>query len=145
MDEITITRAITESYTRELLDFLEVDVAIAGAGPSGPVAAYYLAKKGRKTVIYERKRSAGGGMWGGGMMFNRIVVQAEAKEILDELGGNGQRIPERLIRGRFRGSGINLLQSGDKSRRAHGRYLWRHATLGKKGDGTGRQPAGLRK
>lgn len=65
MDEITITRAITESYTRELLDFLEVDVAIAGAGPSGPVAAYYLAKKGRKTVIYERKRSAGGGMWGG--------------------------------------------------------------------------------
>jgi sulfide-dependent adenosine diphosphate thiazole synthase len=24
-------------------------------------------------------------MWGGGMMFNRIVVQSEAKSILDEI------------------------------------------------------------
>ena len=96
MDEITITRAITESYTRELLDFLEVDVAIVGAGPSGLVAAYYLAKKGKKTVIYERKLSAGGGMWGGGMMFNRIVVQAEAKEILDELGVTAKEYQQGL-------------------------------------------------
>lgn len=96
MDEITITRAITESYTRELLDFLEVDVAIVGAGPSGLVAAYYLAKKGKKTVIYERKLSVGGGMWGGGMMFNRIVVQAEAKEILDELGVTAKEYQQGL-------------------------------------------------
>ncbi|MDD5730939.1 MAG: sulfide-dependent adenosine diphosphate thiazole synthase, partial [Candidatus Omnitrophica bacterium] len=31
------------------------------------------------------KLSIGGGMWGGGMMFNEIVVQSQAKEILDEM------------------------------------------------------------
>lgn len=84
MDEIIISKAITESYTKELLDYMEVDVAIVGAGPSGLAAGYYLTKKGIKTAIYERKLSAGGGMWGGGMMFNKIVVQTEAKHILDE-------------------------------------------------------------
>lgn len=86
VDEIIISKAITESYTRDFLDFMEVDVAIVGAGPSGLVAAYYLARKGIKTAVYERKLSVGGGMWGGGMMFNRIVVQTEAKDILDEFG-----------------------------------------------------------
>ncbi|MDD4985238.1 MAG: sulfide-dependent adenosine diphosphate thiazole synthase [Dehalococcoidales bacterium] len=86
MDEIIISKAIMESYIKELLDSTEVDVAIVGAGPSGLVAGYYLAQRGVKTVIYERRLSVGGGMWGGGMMFNRIVVQAEAKGILDEFG-----------------------------------------------------------
>lgn len=86
MDEVIISRAITESYFKELLDFMEVDVAIAGAGPSGITAGYYLAKKKVKVAIFERKLSVGGGMWGGGMMFNKIVVQAEAKGILDEFG-----------------------------------------------------------
>lgn len=86
MDEVIITRAITESYIKDLLDASELDVAIAGAGPSGMVAAYYLAKNKVKVAIFERKLSVGGGMWGGGMMFNRIVVQSEAKDILDELG-----------------------------------------------------------
>jgi len=86
MDEITISRAITESYTKDFLDFMDVDVAIAGAGPSGMAAGYYLAKQGVKTAIFERRLSVGGGMWGGGMMFNRIVVQTEAKKILDEFG-----------------------------------------------------------
>ncbi len=86
MDEVTISKAITESYLKDLLDSMEVDVAIAGAGPSGMVAGYYLAKNKVKVAIFERKLSVGGGMWGGGMMFNRIVVQSEAKEILDELG-----------------------------------------------------------
>jgi thiazole biosynthesis enzyme len=86
VDEITISKAITESYTKELMEFMEVDVAIVGAGPSGLTAGYYLAKKGIKTAIYERRLSAGGGMWGGGMMFNKIVVQNEAKDILNEFG-----------------------------------------------------------
>lgn len=84
MDEIIISKAIIESYTKELLEFTDVDIAVVGAGPSGLVASYYLAKRGLKTVIYERRLSIGGGIWGGGMMFNRIVVQGEAKEILDE-------------------------------------------------------------
>ncbi|UCH51857.1 MAG: thiazole biosynthesis protein [Chloroflexota bacterium] len=85
MDEVIISKAITESYLKDLLDSMDVDVAIAGAGPSGMVAGYYLAKNKVKVAIFERKLSVGGGMWGGGIMFNRIVVQNEAKEILDEL------------------------------------------------------------
>ncbi len=85
MDEVIITKAITESYMKDLLDYSELDVAIVGAGPSGMVAGYYLAKNKVKVAIFERKLSVGGGMWGGGMMFSRIVVQNEAKEILDEL------------------------------------------------------------
>jgi thiamine thiazole synthase len=86
MDEVTISKAIVESYFKELLAATEVDVAIAGAGPSGMTAGYYLAKADVKTVIFERRLSVGGGIWGGGMMFNRIVVQSEAKGILDEFG-----------------------------------------------------------
>jgi len=63
---------------------MDVDVAVGGAGPSGMTAAYYLAKKRIKTVIFERSLRPGGGMPGGGMMFNTIVVQEEAKEILGE-------------------------------------------------------------
>ncbi|MEA1992979.1 MAG: sulfide-dependent adenosine diphosphate thiazole synthase [Euryarchaeota archaeon] len=86
LEETTITRAIIQEYTDELLDYLETDVAIVGAGPSGLAASYYLSKAGIKTVIFERKLSVGGGMWGGGMMFNKIVVQDEGKAILDEMG-----------------------------------------------------------
>lgn len=84
LDDITISKAITETFTRDFLKAMEVDVAIGGAGPAGMVAAYYLAKEGIKTVIFERSLRPGGGMPGGGMMFNTIVVQEEAKEILDE-------------------------------------------------------------
>ena len=84
LDELTISKAITESFMKDFLSAMEVDVAIVGAGPAGMTAAYYLAKKGVKTVIFERGLRPGGGMPGGGMMFNTIVVQAEAKEILDE-------------------------------------------------------------
>ncbi|MBA7630687.1 Thiamine thiazole synthase [subsurface metagenome] len=84
LDELTISRAITESFMRDFLKAMEVDVAVGGAGPAGMTAAYYLAKKGIKTVIFERSLRPGGGMPGGGMMFNTIVVQEEAKKILDE-------------------------------------------------------------
>jgi thiamine thiazole synthase len=85
MDEIIISKAITESYFKDLLETMEVDVAIVGAGPSGMAAAYYLAGNGVRTSVFEKRLSVGGGMWGGGMMFNKIVVQAEGKTILDEL------------------------------------------------------------
>ncbi|MBA7523371.1 Thiamine thiazole synthase [subsurface metagenome] len=84
LDELTISKAINESFMRDFLEAMEVDVAVGGAGPAGMTAAYYLAKKGIKTVIFERSLRPGGGMPGGGMMFNTIVVQEEAKEILDE-------------------------------------------------------------
>ncbi|MFH0762897.1 MAG: sulfide-dependent adenosine diphosphate thiazole synthase [Candidatus Omnitrophota bacterium] len=86
LDDVKISRAIIESFSEKLLGALDVDVAIAGAGPAGMVCAYYLARAGRKVAIFERKLSVGGGMWGGGIMFNEIVVQEKAKKILDEFG-----------------------------------------------------------
>lgn len=86
MDEVIISRAITESYIKNLLEAMELDVAIVGAGPAGITAAYYLAKEKLKTAIFEKRLSIGGGIWGGGMMFNKVVVQPEGKEILDEFG-----------------------------------------------------------
>ena len=84
LDDIIISRAITESFMKDFLEAMEVDVAISGAGPAGMTAAYYLARENIKTVIFERQLRVGGGMPGGGMMFNRIVVQEEGKKLLDE-------------------------------------------------------------
>lgn len=86
LDEILISKGIIEEFYREFLDSLECDVVIAGAGPSGLCAAHYIAKTGCKTVVFERNLRVGGGMPGGGMLFNRIVVQRASREILDELG-----------------------------------------------------------
>jgi thiamine thiazole synthase len=86
LDDIKISKAIIESYKDKLIKSLDTDVAIVGAGPAGMTCAYYLAKEGKKVVIFERKLSVGGGMWGGGIMFNEIVVQEKAKNILDEFG-----------------------------------------------------------
>jgi len=86
LDEIKISKAILETYNKKLIGSLDVDVAIAGAGPAGMCCGYYLAKKGKRVAIFERKLSVAGGMWGGGIMFNEIVVQEKAKAILDEFG-----------------------------------------------------------
>jgi len=91
LDEIKISKAIIESYNKKLIEALDVDVAIVGAGPAGMVCGYYLAKAGKKVVLFERKLSVGGGMWGGGIMFNEIVVQDRAKGILDEFGIRSRR------------------------------------------------------
>ncbi len=84
LDDVTISRVITQSFMEDFQQAMDVEVAIGGAGPAGMTAAYYLAKEGVKTVIFERSLRPGGGMPGGGMMFNTIVVQEEAKGILDE-------------------------------------------------------------
>ncbi|MFC1852195.1 sulfide-dependent adenosine diphosphate thiazole synthase [candidate division CSSED10-310 bacterium] len=86
LDDVTISKSIITAYQEKLLSLLKVDVALVGAGPANMVAGYYLGKAGLKAVIFESKLAPGGGMWGGGMMFNEIAVQNDALHIIEELG-----------------------------------------------------------
>ena len=90
LDDIIVSKAIVEGYMQDLLDYMEMDVAIGGGGPSGITAGYYMAKAGLKVALFEKKLTIGGGMWGGGMMLNKIVVQEEGKRILEEMGISSQ-------------------------------------------------------
>ena len=82
--ENIISTAIINKFSEKLIDGLKLDVALVGGGPSALVAARYLAEAGLKTAIFERKLAPGGGTWGGGMLFNEVVVQDEALDILDD-------------------------------------------------------------
>jgi sulfide-dependent adenosine diphosphate thiazole synthase len=93
MEQI-VSAGIVDSYFNKLKENLSVDVAIVGGGPSGLVASYYLAKQGFRVALYERKLAPGGGMWGGAMMFNEIVVREDAIHILDEFGITYKRYQE---------------------------------------------------
>ena len=82
--EEQISSAIVRSFFKKLESHLAVDVAVVGAGPSGLVAARDLAKAGFKVAVYESKLAPGGGVWGGGMLMNEVVVQDDAAEILHD-------------------------------------------------------------
>ena len=83
MEEV-ISGAIVRRFFEKLEKNLSVDVAIVGAGPSGLVAAHDLAKSGYKVAIFESKLAPGGGVWGGGMLMNEVVVQHDALPILND-------------------------------------------------------------
>lgn len=85
LDDVVISEAIVDSFSNEFKSNLRPEVAIAGAGPAGLTAGYYLARSGIKVVIFEKNLRVGGGMPGGGIMFNKIVVQEPAREILEEM------------------------------------------------------------
>jgi len=106
LDELVITRAIMESYTEKFLDSLDAQVAIVGAGPAGLVCAAYLARQGVKVSVFERKLSIGGGIWGGGAMFNQVVVQEEAKRVLDDM--DVQYVPYQKEKGYYLVDAIEL-------------------------------------
>ncbi len=97
IDEIKITRGIVENSINEFLDNLEIQTAVVGGGPSGLVASKYLAEKGVKVALFERKLSTGGGMWGGGMLFPKIVVEGDAKFILNESGIRVKKYGELFV------------------------------------------------
>lgn len=88
MIETKVSQGIISTYFEKMQRNLDLDVAIVGGGPSGIVAAYYLAKAGLKVAQFDRKLSPGGGMWGGAMMFNQIVVQEEAMDIVRDFNIN---------------------------------------------------------
>ena len=93
LDDITISKAITENFMKDFLKAMEVDVAIGGAGPAGMTTAYYLAKEGMRTVIFERSLRPGGGMPGGGMMFNTI----SSLNISTKTKNNSENYQKRLL------------------------------------------------
>uniref|UniRef100_A0A7C3N5K1 Thiamine thiazole synthase n=1 Tax=candidate division WOR-3 bacterium TaxID=2052148 RepID=A0A7C3N5K1_UNCW3 len=84
LEDQKISELIIKNYFEKLKSNLSLDVAIVGGGPSGLVAGYNLAKDGFKVALFETKLAPGGGMWGGGMMFNEIVVQKEALDVLKD-------------------------------------------------------------
>ena len=92
--EEKISRYIIEETMKDWLDILNTDVVIVGAGPSGMTAAYYLAKAGFKTVVFERRLSFGGGIGGGAMLFHKIVIEEPADEVLKEFGVRLKKVEE---------------------------------------------------
>lgn len=84
--ERQIASRILDSYHDKLRQCLDLDAAVVGAGPSGLMCAHDLARAGKSVAVFEHKLKPGGGIWGGAMLFNEIVVQDEAVSILDEMG-----------------------------------------------------------
>ncbi len=84
--EAKVSSAIITGFSRKLVGALRLDVAIVGAGPSGLVAGYRLARAGIRAAIFEKKLSPGGGIWGGAMLNNEVVFQEELRPLLEEFG-----------------------------------------------------------
>lgn len=95
MKEIDITRAIIEEHHAKLMDHLENDVVIVGAGPAGMCAAYYLAKNGVKTAIFEKRLAIGGGIWGGAAGYGMVVTEED--DILSEMGVGSKKVGELFV------------------------------------------------
>ncbi|MFQ6105564.1 MAG: FAD-dependent oxidoreductase, partial [Candidatus Hydrothermarchaeaceae archaeon] len=96
-DEKDVTRAIVDSFSKDLQEYAESDVIVVGGGPSGLTAARELARKGAKTLIVERNNYLGGGFWIGGYLMNKVTVRHPAERILDELGIPYKAVNENLL------------------------------------------------
>lgn len=86
IDEIHVSQAILDAYYGKLRQALTSDVAIVGAGPAGLTAAWKLSQAGFRVVLLEKRLSAGGGIWGGGIGMNEVVIQRDGLAVLDQLG-----------------------------------------------------------
>jgi thiazole biosynthesis enzyme len=83
-EETDISHAIVKAYHDKFDQALQSDVVLVGAGPSGLVAAWRLAEANLRVVILEKRLSPGGGIWGGSLGMNEVVVQKQALGILSE-------------------------------------------------------------
>ena len=79
-----VTRLIAKHYFDDLQRAVESDVIIVGAGPAGLACAWTLGDDGYMVTMFDKKLAPGGGIWGGGMTFNKIVLQRDVEPILRE-------------------------------------------------------------
>ncbi|MBL7084619.1 MAG: thiazole biosynthesis protein [Candidatus Omnitrophica bacterium] len=95
--ERQITSAIVKDFSEKMLDNMNTDCIVVGAGPSGLVAAKELAKKGFKVLVVEANNYLGGGFWIGGYLMNGITVREPANEVLDEIEVPYKKMEEGLF------------------------------------------------
>ncbi|MFQ5406037.1 MAG: sulfide-dependent adenosine diphosphate thiazole synthase [Candidatus Micrarchaeia archaeon] len=86
ISEKDITRAIVGGFLKDFYDYAESDVIVVGAGPCGATAAMLLAREGVKVLLLEKDIKPGGGMWQGGMLFPKMVVEKPANLFLESFG-----------------------------------------------------------
>ena len=96
ISEKDVTKAIVSEFAEEFLEYVESDVVIVGAGPSGLIAAKRLAEKGVKVLLVESNNYLGGGFWIGGYLMNKLTVREPGQRILDEIGVPYKKVQEGL-------------------------------------------------
>jgi len=97
VDEKDVTRAIVGEFAKQFQEYVESDVIIIGAGPSGLMAGRELAGNGRKVLIVERNNYLGGGFWIGGYLMNKLTIRHPAEGVLDDLGIPYKEVGEGLF------------------------------------------------
>ncbi len=91
-----ITEIIHHGYAKKFSESIQSNVLIVGGGPSGLTAGYLLRQEGLKVVIIEKRLAPGGGIWGGGMGMNEVVVEEDVLDLLDEFGIRYTDVGEQL-------------------------------------------------
>src|SRR3989338_4704833 len=86
LKESDVTKTIVRGFLNDFLEYTNSDVIVVGGGPCGTTAAMLLAREGVKTLIIEKDVKAGGGMWQGGMLFPKIVVEEPSSIFLESFG-----------------------------------------------------------